>query len=122
MAASPDPQLAPHVLALGSWAQKRGLRPPEGLGLSLGWGEQPCPDCCLPPSDDFVTSFFVGFSNDSQTWVMYTNGYEEMVGTRALGSTLLGHRWVSAGVGGCSEACLSPDLPRERGQGHARSE
>uniref|UniRef100_A0A8C4MHB9 AE binding protein 1 n=1 Tax=Equus asinus asinus TaxID=83772 RepID=A0A8C4MHB9_EQUAS len=28
--------------------------------------------------DDFVTSFFVGFSNDSQTWVMYTNGYEEM--------------------------------------------
>ncbi|ELK25160.1 Adipocyte enhancer-binding protein 1 [Myotis davidii] len=29
-------------------------------------------------SDDFVTSFFMGFSNDSQTWVMYTNGYEEM--------------------------------------------
>lgn len=28
--------------------------------------------------DDFVTSFFVGFSNDSRTWVMYTNGYEEM--------------------------------------------
>ncbi|XP_045437047.1 adipocyte enhancer-binding protein 1 isoform X2 [Pipistrellus kuhlii] len=28
--------------------------------------------------DDFVTSFFVGFSNDSQTWKMYTNGYEEM--------------------------------------------
>lgn len=28
--------------------------------------------------DDFVTTFFVGFSNDSQTWVMYTNGYEEM--------------------------------------------
>uniref|UniRef100_A0ABI7XCA9 AE binding protein 1 n=1 Tax=Felis catus TaxID=9685 RepID=A0ABI7XCA9_FELCA len=28
--------------------------------------------------DDFVTSFFVGFSNDSQTWTMYTNGYEEM--------------------------------------------
>ncbi|XP_042558330.1 adipocyte enhancer-binding protein 1 [Dipodomys spectabilis] len=28
--------------------------------------------------DDFVTSFFVGFSNDSQTWVMYSNGYEEM--------------------------------------------
>ncbi|KAM9078397.1 adipocyte enhancer-binding protein 1 [Megaptera novaeangliae] len=28
--------------------------------------------------DDFVTSFFVGFSNDSQTWMMYTNGYEEM--------------------------------------------
>ncbi|KAM8770982.1 adipocyte enhancer-binding protein 1 [Rhynchonycteris naso] len=28
--------------------------------------------------DDFVTSFFVGFSNDSQTWLMYTNGYEEM--------------------------------------------
>jgi hypothetical protein len=30
-------------------------------------------------SDDFVTTFFIGFSNDSQTWVMYTNGYEEMV-------------------------------------------
>nr|XP_020018615.1 adipocyte enhancer-binding protein 1 [Castor canadensis] len=28
--------------------------------------------------DDFVTTFFIGFSNDSQTWVMYTNGYEEM--------------------------------------------
>ncbi|XP_021488362.1 adipocyte enhancer-binding protein 1 isoform X1 [Meriones unguiculatus] len=28
--------------------------------------------------DDFVTTFFVGFSNDSQTWAMYTNGYEEM--------------------------------------------
>ncbi|KAM5203813.1 adipocyte enhancer-binding protein 1 isoform 2-T2 [Hipposideros larvatus] len=28
--------------------------------------------------DDFVTAFFVGFSNDSQTWAMYTNGYEEM--------------------------------------------
>ncbi|XP_015345751.1 adipocyte enhancer-binding protein 1 [Marmota marmota marmota] len=29
--------------------------------------------------DDFVTTFFVGFSNDSQTWMMYTNGYEEMI-------------------------------------------
>ncbi|XP_062490287.1 adipocyte enhancer-binding protein 1 isoform X1 [Pezoporus occidentalis] len=28
--------------------------------------------------EDFVTSFYVGFSNDSQNWVMYTNGYEEM--------------------------------------------
>ncbi|XP_054031043.1 adipocyte enhancer-binding protein 1 [Dryobates pubescens] len=28
--------------------------------------------------EDFVTSFYVGFSNDSQTWVMYSNGYEEM--------------------------------------------
>uniref|UniRef100_A0A8C6RU25 Adipocyte enhancer-binding protein 1 n=1 Tax=Nannospalax galili TaxID=1026970 RepID=A0A8C6RU25_NANGA len=28
--------------------------------------------------DDFVTTFFMGFSNDSQTWMMYTNGYEEM--------------------------------------------
>uniref|UniRef100_A0A8C5U1Y8 F5/8 type C domain-containing protein n=1 Tax=Malurus cyaneus samueli TaxID=2593467 RepID=A0A8C5U1Y8_9PASS len=28
--------------------------------------------------DDFVTSFYVGFSNDSQHWVMYSNGYEEM--------------------------------------------
>uniref|UniRef100_A0A5F9CKC6 AE binding protein 1 n=1 Tax=Oryctolagus cuniculus TaxID=9986 RepID=A0A5F9CKC6_RABIT len=36
--------------------------------------------------DDFVTTFFVGFSNDSQTWVMYTNGYEEMVGAGALRS------------------------------------
>ncbi|CAM9801468.1 unnamed protein product [Bubo scandiacus] len=29
--------------------------------------------------EDFVTSFYVGFSNDSQNWVMYTNGYEEMM-------------------------------------------
>uniref|UniRef100_A0A8C6ZUF4 F5/8 type C domain-containing protein n=1 Tax=Nothoprocta perdicaria TaxID=30464 RepID=A0A8C6ZUF4_NOTPE len=29
--------------------------------------------------EDFVTRFYVGFSNDSQTWVMYTNGYEEMM-------------------------------------------
>ncbi|XP_006031236.1 adipocyte enhancer-binding protein 1 isoform X2 [Alligator sinensis] len=29
--------------------------------------------------DDFVTTFYVGFSNDSQNWVMYTNGYEEML-------------------------------------------
>ncbi|XP_077163083.1 adipocyte enhancer-binding protein 1 isoform X1 [Paroedura picta] len=29
--------------------------------------------------DDFVTTFFVGFSNDSQNWVMYSNGYEEML-------------------------------------------
>ncbi|KAM6178511.1 adipocyte enhancer-binding protein 1 [Rhynchocyon petersi] len=29
--------------------------------------------------DDFVTTFFVGFSNDSQTWTMYSNGYEEMI-------------------------------------------
>uniref|UniRef100_A0A672UMF7 Adipocyte enhancer-binding protein 1 n=1 Tax=Strigops habroptila TaxID=2489341 RepID=A0A672UMF7_STRHB len=28
--------------------------------------------------EDFVTSFYVGFSNDSQNWVMYSNGYEEM--------------------------------------------
>ncbi|POI18814.1 hypothetical protein CIB84_017443, partial [Bambusicola thoracicus] len=33
----------------------------------------------LSRSEDFVTSFYVGFSNDSQNWVMYTNGYEEMV-------------------------------------------
>lgn len=31
-----------------------------------------------------MTTFFVGFSNDSQTWVMYTNGYEEMVGARVF--------------------------------------
>ncbi|RMB91519.1 hypothetical protein DUI87_32098 [Hirundo rustica rustica] len=30
-------------------------------------------------TDDFVTSFYVGFSNDSQHWVMYSNGYEEMM-------------------------------------------
>lgn len=30
-------------------------------------------------SEDFVTRFYVGFSNDSQSWVMYSNGYEEMV-------------------------------------------
>lgn len=30
-------------------------------------------------SDDFVTTFYVGFSNDSQNWAMYSNGYEEMV-------------------------------------------
>lgn len=41
--------------------------------------------------DDFVTTFFVGFSNDSQTWVMYTNGYEEMVGAREL---LGSHVWT----------------------------
>lgn len=29
--------------------------------------------------DDFVTNFYVGFSNDSQHWVMYSNGYEEMM-------------------------------------------
>ncbi|NWV04453.1 AEBP1 protein, partial [Ptilonorhynchus violaceus] len=29
--------------------------------------------------DDFVTNFYVGFSNDSQNWVMYSNGYEEMM-------------------------------------------
>ncbi|KAM4676585.1 adipocyte enhancer-binding protein 1 [Discoglossus pictus] len=29
--------------------------------------------------DDFVTSFHVGFSNDSQNWVFYSNGYEEML-------------------------------------------
>ncbi|XP_048369047.1 adipocyte enhancer-binding protein 1 [Sphaerodactylus townsendi] len=29
--------------------------------------------------EDFVTTFYVGFSNDSQNWVMYSNGYEEML-------------------------------------------
>ncbi|KAM4038042.1 adipocyte enhancer-binding protein 1 [Anomaloglossus baeobatrachus] len=29
--------------------------------------------------DDFVTSYYVGFSNDSQKWTMYSNGYEEMM-------------------------------------------
>lgn len=59
-------------------------------------GNQPCPDCCPLPSDDFVTSFFVGFSNDSQTWVMYTNGYEEMVGTQALSSAPI--VWAAGGL------------------------
>lgn len=62
-------------------AQKTGLGLPECLGLV--W-RAACPDPHLLPSDDFVTSFFVGFSNDSQTWVMYTNGYEEMVGAQDL--------------------------------------
>ncbi|XP_075767180.1 adipocyte enhancer-binding protein 1 isoform X2 [Pelodiscus sinensis] len=29
--------------------------------------------------DDFVTAFYVGFSNDSQNWAMFSNGYEEML-------------------------------------------
>ncbi|KAM6431592.1 adipocyte enhancer-binding protein 1 isoform 1-T1 [Liasis olivaceus] len=29
--------------------------------------------------EDFVTSFYIGFSNDSQNWLMYSNGYEEML-------------------------------------------
>lgn len=29
--------------------------------------------------DDFVTSYYVGFSNDSQNWIVYSNGYEEMM-------------------------------------------
>lgn len=29
--------------------------------------------------EDFVTAFYVGFSNDSQKWTMYNNGYEEMM-------------------------------------------
>ncbi|XP_053318763.1 adipocyte enhancer-binding protein 1 [Spea bombifrons] len=29
--------------------------------------------------DDFVTAFHVGFSNDSQKWVKYSNGYEDML-------------------------------------------
>ncbi|PNI43960.1 AEBP1 isoform 5, partial [Pan troglodytes] len=76
--------------------------------------------------DDFVTTFFVGFSNDSQTWVMYTNGYEEMVGTmpRLLALLPLSGRGVGSQRGWqyCSEACLSPDLSWERGQGHTRAE
>lgn len=90
-----------------------------------GQGEQPCPDRHLLPSDDFVTSFFVGFSNDSQTWTMFTNGYEEMVGAPELAALPRRRGWgwaLEAGVGGCSEAGLSPDLPWERGQGHARAE
>lgn len=112
----------PHLLALKFWGPKRRPRQPEGL--ALGWGGQPRPDHPLLPSDDFVTSFFVGFSNDSQTWVMYTNGYEEMVGTRALGSTplLRATGGLLTRAGGCSEARLFPDLPWERGQGHARAE
>nr|XP_028563391.1 adipocyte enhancer-binding protein 1 isoform X1 [Podarcis muralis] len=29
--------------------------------------------------DDFVTTFHVGFSNDSMNWLIYSNGYEEML-------------------------------------------
>ncbi|XP_026573864.1 adipocyte enhancer-binding protein 1 isoform X2 [Pseudonaja textilis] len=29
--------------------------------------------------EDFVTTFYIGFSNDSQNWLMYSNGYEEML-------------------------------------------
>lgn len=44
-----------------------------------------------------MTSFFVGFSNDSQTWAMYTNGYEEMVGNSPQHCS---HRqaWVGAAL------------------------
>lgn len=51
----------------------------DGFG-DAGWGHHPVPTCPLSSrSEDFVTSFYVGFSNDSQSWVMYSNGYEEMV-------------------------------------------
>lgn len=46
----------------------------------MAWGQPSLPN--LSPSsrsEDFVTRFYVGFSNDSQSWVMYSNGYEEMV-------------------------------------------
>lgn len=70
-------------------------------------------------SDDFVTTFFVGFSNDSQTWTMYTNGYEEMVGAREL---LCSYPLDQGGLSGeaehYTEACFSLDLPWECGQGH----
>lgn len=71
-----------------------------------------------------MTSFFVGFSNDSQTWTMYTNGYEEMVRTQAVSSapTIWAEGGLLAGVGGYSEVSLSPDLPWERGQGHTCAE
>ncbi|XP_013920407.1 PREDICTED: adipocyte enhancer-binding protein 1 [Thamnophis sirtalis] len=29
--------------------------------------------------EDFITTFYIGFSNDSQNWLMYSNGYEEML-------------------------------------------
>ncbi|XP_062995298.1 adipocyte enhancer-binding protein 1 [Elgaria multicarinata webbii] len=32
-----------------------------------------------PLHEDFVTTFYVGFSNDSQNWDIYSNGYEEML-------------------------------------------
>lgn len=52
-----------------------------GAGGAEGWHcGVPCRPLCPSRSEDFVTSFYVGFSNDSQNWVMYTNGYEEMVG------------------------------------------
>lgn len=91
-----------------------------GLERGRGVGEQcgdPRPNLSLSShSDDFVTSFYVGFSNDSQHWVMYSNGYEEMVGT-GLGG------W--RGSHGQPPGYISPswaDVLRQRGQGHAGAE
>ncbi|KAF7242137.1 Adipocyte enhancer-binding protein 1 [Varanus komodoensis] len=36
-------------------------------------------DSVIQYVEDFVTTFYVGFSNDSQNWHMYSNGYEEML-------------------------------------------
>lgn len=62
------------------------------MGWESGLGTPPSnlsPSSC---SEDFVTSFYVGFSNDSQNWVMYTNGYEEMVWDAKMG-------WGGGGTG-----------------------
>lgn len=56
-------------------------------------------------SDDFVTTFFVGFSNDSQTWVMYTNGYEEMVGA-GLCSVSAAWSWLGSQGMKCSTEAI----------------
>ena len=67
------------------------VSPEVGLGALEPWVAAALSRLCLLHSEDFVTTCFVGFSNDSQTWVMYTNGYEEMVGAREL---LGSHVWT----------------------------
>ncbi|XP_029819828.1 adipocyte enhancer-binding protein 1 [Manacus vitellinus] len=54
--------------------QQKPPKPPSRRRPERVW---PQPE--EPRIDDFVTSFYVGFSNDSQHWVMYSNGYEEMM-------------------------------------------
>lgn len=58
---------------------RSSMGPAGGGGLRGGPAGVPRCPLGLSRSEDFVTSFYVGFSNDSQNWVMYTNGYEEMV-------------------------------------------
>lgn len=93
------------------------------MGWESGLGTPPCnlsPSSC---SEDFVTSFYVGFSNDSQNWVMYTNGYEEMVQHTKMG-------WLGGGDRDNRDPLpplgyISPpsaDVLWQRGQGHASAD